>query len=249
MAEARKISSIAGPLAILAIGFGAAAVLIARSASQAEPEERIASPSDDGRVDMRAVMERLLVYGVVPVWIASGTADWLCHRIAKIEHSTGTKESLIHLLMLTEASAPLLAALYLEITPPVLALMIVAFLLHEATALWDVSYAAKLREVSPVEQHVHGFLQTMPLIAVALIGALHWPELQELLGLRPQRRERWWRVRRRSLPRHYRTVDLAADLALEVAPYLEELWRTLRTRQQQRRIEGNGKSRPLPRSP
>ena len=96
--------------------------------------------------------------------------------------------------MLAEASAPLLAALYLEVTPPVLALMIAAFLLHEATALWDVSYAVKLREVSPVEQHVHGFLQTMPLIAIALVSALHWPELQELLGLRPRRSDRWWRL-------------------------------------------------------
>jgi hypothetical protein len=230
MAGARKISSIVGPLAILAIGFGAAAVLLARSADRSEPEARIASPPDNRPIDMRAVMERLLVYGVVPVWVAAGTADWLCHRIAKIEHSTGTKESLIHLLMLTEASAPLLAALYLEVTPPVLALMIVALLLHEVTALWDVSYAVKHRDVSPVEQHVHSFLEMMPLMAVSLIAALHWPKLLELFGLRRGSGEPWLRLKERSLPRHYRSADLAADLALEFAPYLEEFWRTLRAR-------------------
>jgi hypothetical protein len=123
--------------------------------------------------------------------------------------------------------APLLAALYLKVTPPVLALPIVALLLHEARALWDVSYAVKLRDVSPVEQHVHSFLETMPLMAVSLVAALHWPKLLELFGLRRGTGEPWLRLKERSLPRHYRS----ADLALEFVLYLEEFWRTLRARQ------------------
>jgi hypothetical protein len=35
--------------------------------------------------------------------------------------------------------------------------MIVALLLYEATALWEVGYAVELRHVSPVEQHGHSF--------------------------------------------------------------------------------------------
>jgi hypothetical protein len=38
--------------------------------------------------------------------------------------------------------------LFLEITSPVIALMIASFLLHDMTALWDVSYAVTLRDVS-----------------------------------------------------------------------------------------------------
>jgi len=54
-----------------------------------------------------------------------------------------------------EAAIPVLAGLFLEITSPVIALMIGSFLLHDMTAQWDVSYAVTLREVTPIEQHVH----------------------------------------------------------------------------------------------
>jgi hypothetical protein len=33
-----------------------------------------------------------------------------------------------------------------------------------------VNYAVTEREVTPVEQHVHGFLEMVPLMAVAFIG-------------------------------------------------------------------------------
>jgi hypothetical protein len=69
-----------------------------------------------------------------------------------IEHTTGAKVSLIHLLMFGEVALPLLAGLFLEINALIIALMIVAFLAHEVTALWDVSYAVTRRYVSPVEQ-------------------------------------------------------------------------------------------------
>ena len=61
--------------------------------------------------------------------------------------------------------------------------MIVAFLLHEVTALWDVSFAVTRRNVSPIEQHVHSFLQMIPLMAGAFVAVLHWPQLLALFGL------------------------------------------------------------------
>jgi hypothetical protein len=60
---------------------------------------------------------------VLPSWLAAGVADWTCHRATNIESTTGTKESLMHLLMLSEAAVPVLAGLFLEITSPVIALM------------------------------------------------------------------------------------------------------------------------------
>jgi len=41
----------------------------------------------------------ILMYFVLPIWLLSGFADWLCHRATHIETTTGAKESLIHLLM------------------------------------------------------------------------------------------------------------------------------------------------------
>ena len=57
---------------------------------------------------------------IVPLWQMAGTADWICHRATNIEGTTGAKESLMHLLMLTEVSIPVLAGFHLEITAPCL---------------------------------------------------------------------------------------------------------------------------------
>jgi Ca2+/Na+ antiporter len=82
----------------------------------------------------------VLLWFILPLWFVAGFADWLCHRATKIETTAGAKESLIHLLMFAEIGVPLLAALFFEINALIIALMIVAVLAHEATALWDVSY-------------------------------------------------------------------------------------------------------------
>ena len=78
----------------------------------------------------------------------------------------------MHLLMLAEVSIPVLAGFYLEITAPVAALMILAFVLHDATALWDVGYAVTRREVTPIEQHLHSFLEMVPLMAISFISGI-----------------------------------------------------------------------------
>src|SRR4051794_12955357 len=79
----------------------------------------------------------LLLYFIMPVWFLAGFADYLCHRATDIAHTTGPKESLFHLFMFGEIAIPLLMCLFLEINALVFAVMIVAFLAHEATALWD----------------------------------------------------------------------------------------------------------------
>ena len=81
----------------------------------------------------------ILMYFILPLWLAAGFADWLCHRASHIETTTGAKESLLHLLMFAEIGLPLLAAMFLEINGLIIAFMILMFLVHEATALWDVS--------------------------------------------------------------------------------------------------------------
>src|SRR4051812_1281772 len=108
----------------------------------------------------------ILMYFVLPVWLVAGFADWLCHRATHIETTTGAKESLIHLLMFAEVGIPLLAAMFLQINAGINAIMIAAFLVHEATALWDVTYATTARAVTPIEQHVHSFLEMIPLMAL-----------------------------------------------------------------------------------
>jgi hypothetical protein len=132
------------------------------------------APSNPPTEDVADITRRFLMNIVLPVWLAAGIADWLCHRATSIETTTGPKESALHLLMLTEAAIPVLGGMFLEITAPVLALML---LVHDATALWDVSYAVTKRNVTPIEQHVHSFLEMVPLMAVSFVSVLHWPQL------------------------------------------------------------------------
>jgi uncharacterized membrane protein len=82
--------------------------------------------------------------------LAAGFADYLCHRAAHIETTSGVKESLLHIAQFAEVAVPILAALFLEINALIIALMIVCFLLHQATAMWDLSYAYGSREVRPI---------------------------------------------------------------------------------------------------
>lgn len=131
--------------------------------------------------------------------------------------------------MFGEMAVPLLAALFFQINALIIALMIVAFLAHEATALWDVSYAVTRREVTPFEQHVHSFLEMLPLMGAAFVAVLHWPQFLALFGAGPEpaRFDLTWK--QEPLPAAYIAAVLIAALLFELLPYLEELWRGLRT--------------------
>jgi hypothetical protein len=185
------------------------------------------APSTPRAEDVGGITRRFLMNIVLPVWLAAGIADWICHRANSIETTSGPKESAMHLLMLTEAAVPVLGGMFLEITSPVLALMMTAVLLHDATALWDVSYAVTKREVTPIEQHVHSFLEMVPVMALSFITVLHWPQVLALFGVGPDRPDWGIRWKQPPLPAGYSAAMLTAQIGLEWVPYLEEFGRAL----------------------
>src|SRR5215203_1398323 len=166
------------------------------------------------------------MYFVLPVWLLAGFADYLCHRAAHIERTRGWKESVLHLLQFAEMALPILAALVLEINTGIILLMIVCLILHQATALWDVSYAAKTRAVKPIEQHVHSVLEIMPLTGLLMVIALHWQSFLGLFGLAPASLA--LALKPEPLPWLYIATIMGLTLLFEVLPYLEELVRGLR---------------------
>lgn len=173
-----------------------------------------------------AILRGMLMYFVLPLWLAAGFADYLCHRAAHIEQTSGWKESALHLLQFAEMAVPVLAALFLEITSGVIVLMIVFLILHQATALWDVRYAAATREVTPLEQHVHSYLEMLPLMGLLIVIVLHWSAFTALFGTGPADLSfRWKEI---PLPVVYIGTMLVLTALLEVLPYLEELVRTLK---------------------
>lgn len=170
----------------------------------------------------------IFLYFVLPIWLVAGFADWLCHRASHIGRTTGAKESLIHLLMFMEVGIPLLAAIFLEIDAGIIAMMIVAWLLHEATAHWDLSYAATARKVTPIEQHVHNYLGAIPLFGLIAAISLHWGQFQALLGFGSERPRFDIAWKTEPLPSAYVATILTIIVLFEFLPYLEELVRGLR---------------------
>ena len=174
------------------------------------------------------ILQTMLMYLILPLWLAAGFSDYLCHRAAHIERTSGWPESVLHLLEMAEMAIPVMAALFLEINAAVILLMIVCFLLHQATALWDLYYAAATREVGPIEQHVHSFLEMIPLMGLLLVVALHWDQFISLFGFASPRFD--FVLKPRPLPWIYVATVLGAAVIFEILPYLEELWRGRRAR-------------------
>ncbi|CDR17286.1 predicted protein [Streptomyces iranensis] len=179
-------------------------------------------------VDVEDANRRFLMYGVMPLWFVPAVADWLMHRRTRIEETSGTKESAIHALMMTEAGVPVAMGLLARVNPLVLSVMGGAAVAHGATALWDVSLATGEREVRPVEQHIHSFLEVLPLSAMAFTCCLHWDQVRAALrgGDRPED----WKLLPKDNPlpvRYLAAIGLGIG-ACVVLPYAEEMRRCLR---------------------
>jgi len=174
--------------------------------------------------------ERYLLYFTVPLWVVAGSLDYLWHRRTKIETTSGTTESAIHALMMTEAGLPMLLGLFLEINAGVILLMIVAFFAHAATAIWDVAYAVERRKVTPSEQHVHSFLEVLPFCAVSFVLCLHWNQFASLFGTGAEKPQFALKQKQPPLPKSYILAFLGA-VTLNGTAYGEELIRCWRAEQ------------------
>ncbi len=181
----------------------------------------------------------ILMYFVVPLWLLAGLADWVCHRASHIETTSGPQESVLHLLQFAEVGVALLAALFLQINAGVLAFMIVMFFIHEATALWDVRYAVTERIVTPIEQHIHSFLEMLPLIAIICVSALHWDQFRALFGLGPDQARFMLAWKADPLPSAYLLAVLVAAVLFAIVPFAEELYRGVRARRVMTRNDPN----------
>ncbi|KAA0180602.1 diguanylate cyclase [Cupriavidus cauae] len=174
----------------------------------------------------------ILMYGLVPLWLVAGLGDWACHRRERIERNAGTYESALHLLMLAEVGVPVLLALFFEVNALVLAIMIVAVVVHAATAWWDVHYTYGRRVIGPTEQHMHGLLEVLPLSAVALVAVAHWPQALALFGLGDRAPDFSLTPKQPPLPGWYLAAVLAATALCGVLPFVEEFYRCRRWRRE-----------------
>ena len=185
-----------------------------------------------GSSDLALSVGSYLLYFMFPLWIGAGFADWVLHRRTHIERTSGLKESLLHVAQMGEVGLPALMALLFQINALIILLMIIGYIIHEATALWDVRYASRSRYVSPLEQHVHSFLEVLPLIAGSLLIMLHWDQFLSLWGMGTNPARFTLILKGPPLPTEHFIGIFFSLLFLVVLPFLEEVWRCYRFRGQ-----------------
>jgi hypothetical protein len=177
-----------------------------------------------------AIVQDLLMVVLLPVWMLAGLGDWLCHRVQRIEHSTGIKESLMHLMLICEMGVGVCAALFLDVNAAVLVLLLVCCVAHELTTWWDLSYAMTLRRIPVVEQWVHSLQMVLPWTGLIALMVLHRDQSLALLGLGAQAPDWVWRWKDPALPLSYIVTAIIASGVAVWLPFLEEAWRCLRAR-------------------
>jgi hypothetical protein len=171
----------------------------------------------------------ILMFAVVPVWLLAGLIDYFCHRYARIEYTSGPRESALHLIQLGLVGVPVVLTLFLEVDSALFAIWIACLVLHHVVAFVDVRYANHTRTVTPFEQMVHSFLELTPFMAFVLLAVLFRPQLLALVGL-GQGPARWALTPKvQPLPAPYILSLLLGAALLNGVPYLEELIRTLRS--------------------
>ena len=178
--------------------------------------------------DEGTAIRALLLYVFLPFWFVPGLLDYALHRKTKIEETSGARESLTHLVMFGLTGVPVTLALLVEIDAFVLASAIMAAAAHEALTLYDVAYAAPRRDTPPSEQHVHAFLEVMPLAGTLMLLGTHPTTSLALVqnpgaALRPR-----FAPKKHPVPRSYLVAFFGAVAAFIVAPYAEEFIRCLR---------------------
>jgi len=189
------------------------------------------APTRGRGMDPEQASCRFLMYGLLPFWFVPGVLDWLWHRQTKIETTAGIKESLIHVLMMTEVGVPILLGLFFETNAGMLALMTGASVIHQATAIWDVSSTVRARKIPPREQHTHTFTESLPFMATAFLACLHPNQFLALFGKGPEEPRFGLELRRPPLPPSYTASILAAVAVFVALPYGEELLRCWRAKQ------------------
>ncbi|VVD98289.1 diguanylate cyclase [Pandoraea nosoerga] len=181
-------------------------------------------------VDVKEFVDLYIRYWIIPLWLLAGFADWMCHRRTHIERNAGARESVLHLAQMFEVGIPLLVALVFRINVTVMAIMVLGLILHEITALWDVSYARQRRELTAFEEHVHSFLELLPITAVTLVIGANFDQLR---ALPPEPAGDRFSLTLSTTSPGYLAGALSAAVLLAGIPYCEELVRCLRYRARQ----------------
>jgi hypothetical protein len=174
-----------------------------------------------------AILRDYLLLFLLPLWTMVGLADWACHRRAGIERF-GLYEPVLHLVLIALAGAPILMGLFLDINAPVLLLMLLCFLAHEAVGYADIRWATARRGIPPLEQRLHDYLAAVPFAALGFVAVLKWRVIEGLLRDPGTALAAGLHLRPEPLPWPVVGAILALVTLLNILPYAEEFIRAAR---------------------
>jgi hypothetical protein len=171
----------------------------------------------------------ILLYGCLPLWVIMGFADYLCHRAARIERTTGVRESVFHFIMGAQMAFPVFLGLLFEVNVLILLLSFTLLILHVWAAHQDVVLAQDRRRITIWEVHAHSFLEVLPFVVLLLIITKRWPAFVDLITFN-------WAGNLSLVPKQlpidtgYIVGYFLFMVTVGVAPYIEEMYRCWRAR-------------------
>src|SRR5256885_11131127 len=155
----------------------------------------------------------------------AGFGDWLCHRVQRIEHTSGVKESLLHLALIAEMGVGVAAVLLLQVDAAVLLLLLACCVAHELTTWWDLAYASSLRRIPVPEQWVHSVQLAIPWVGWFTLMVIHRDQALAIVGLGDAAPDWRWRWKDPPLPVPVLVAAFIGAGAVVVVPFLQEWWR------------------------
>jgi hypothetical protein len=179
---------------------------------------------------MEDAARQLLMYVVYPLWVASGLADWFCHRATRIAQTSGLRENLLHVLMFAEMGVAVLSMALLEVNAAVLLLVAAAIAVHELTVWIDLRFSVPRREVRPVEQMVHSAQELLPFAALLLLVLMAWDQALALFGLGPGAPDFSLRWKSEPWPLPALLAGLLLAAVANALPLAHETWACWRAR-------------------
>jgi hypothetical protein len=175
-------------------------------------------------MQLRMLLGGFLAWVLYPLWLIGGAADYICHRRTDIQRTSGIQESWLHVAQFLAISLVFVGAVLLQITLPVVIALVLLVVAHTVLSFIDVSYTLGRRHISASEQHAHGLLNVIPLIAVALLAILNWQTM-----LAPSSGP-VVRLKDEPLPATHVAMLLGSFSVLAGGPVIEEWLRTYRAR-------------------
>jgi hypothetical protein len=166
-----------------------------------------------------------LLWALYPLWIAAGWYDH--HWPRRPGPAADLQDASLHLLMLGEVAFALALALAFDPSPGLLAWLLTLAVAHLLTTVADTRRADRRRRAGALARHVHGFLDVLPLLALALYVVLHAPQLDGTAGA-------GWTLHARhpALPPAMWAAVVAPTLLLAIVPgtvAFGRAWRAHRT--------------------